>query len=155
MSNKYNIIQKIASNRRFTPVLCIVLFSFILCLGGCTTTKIENVNESQLPSRTDYEILSVVMKNGEKISLKNNNPGFEIIYKGIPNVILYMNKDTTILTDNMKKISSEERVIELKNIKSVKIEMTRVQVAKTIIVVTGLVLILSVEIGLGIALKGF
>jgi hypothetical protein len=153
MVNRYNIIVKIRLNRRFTPVLCAVLFSFSLCISGCTTTRIENVNESQLPVRNDYEILSATMKNGEKISLKDKSPRFEIIYKGIPNVILYMNKDTTILADNMKKISYEERMIQLKDVKSVTIEITKVQVVKTILVVAGLALIVALIAGAAVSLS--
>jgi hypothetical protein len=138
MSNKYNIIQIISLNRRFTPVLYTLILCISLYLGGCQTTKIENVDETQLPAKKDYEILSVVLKNGEKLSLENKSPRFEIIYKGIPNVLLYYTKDTTIVeTDKIKRLSYKEHMIQFSDIKSVKIQTIHVNTALLILGIIG------------------
>ena len=120
----------------FRTTLYVLLFSFIFSISGCVSTDTVYVTENaKKPVKKDYEIVSLLLKNGQTIFLKGTDAKFIKSYKEKSNVVVYYLYDTTIVSENDKKIASTEKIIEFKDIESAKVEITNVNTGVTILLI--------------------
>ena len=103
--------------------VCFLISIFVV--SGCVTTKISYVEEDKLPKEKVYRISEVYMKDGSVINLKDSEPKFKALYKGMANVIVYYDNDYNT------------KYIELKNADRLKIEILESNVVLTVLVIVG------------------
>lgn len=107
-----------------------IIFTLLLAFSGCVTTKISYVEEDKLPKEKVYRIAEVYMKDGSVVNLKDSEPKFKAVYKGMANVIVYYDSDYNT------------KYIELKNVDKLKIEIYESNVlVNVLIIVGGLILV--------------
>lgn len=117
----------------------LIIFIILISFTGCVTSKIEYTESNELPKDKVYRISEVYMKDGTVINLKGKEAKFKLKYKGIENVIVYVDdKDKDVL-------------IPVKNINNIKIEVLEGQTLVTVLVIVGSLIILFIIL-LGIAL---
>lgn len=120
----------------FKSIVILLLFSFILSVNGCVTTDTTYFTEhSHKPENKDYEIISILLKNGQEISVKGMNPKFIMDKDSNFSAIVYYLSDTTTISEGVKNINYTEKRIEFKEIESAKVEITNVNIAVTLVLV--------------------
>jgi hypothetical protein len=119
------------------------------------------VMDEQIPVRLsrqaekDIKIVSLKLKNGSIISIKNKDAKFLLDYKGMKNVIYYSTADTINTAVGHMKLVYTDSIIQLKDIKYAKIEISKLDGVKTVLVVVGvaaLVLLILVIVGAAVTL---
>ena len=124
------------NNTFFRTTLYFSLFCFIFSLSGCVTTDTVYITENaKKPVKKDYEIVSLLLRTGQKIFTKGTTAKFFQSYKEKSNVVVYYLYDTTIVSENDKKIAAIEKIIEFKDIESAKVEITNVNTGVTILLI--------------------
>lgn len=104
---------------------------FVLTASGCVTTKISYVEEDKLPKEKVYRIAEVYMKDGSVVNLKDSEPKFKAVYKGMANVIVYYDNDYNT------------KYIELKNVDRLKIEIYESNVLVNVLIIVGSLILVA------------
>jgi len=116
--------------------LFLLLFSFVVSLSGCVTTETTYFTEhSRKTENKDYEIISILLKNGQEIPVKGMNPKFIQDNNKTFTAIVYYLSDTTFISEGVKNIKYSEKRIEFKDIESAKVEITNVNIAVTLVLI--------------------
>ena len=135
----------------FKLITCLLVFSLILTLSGCTTTDTQRVRSDELTYKVDYEIISVSMKNGLVINLRGKSALYVNEFKDKKNLILYSTTDTVRVSKDSTKVYSINNIIELSEVKEVTIEKSETNVGLTILATLGIIVafigILAILIG--------
>lgn len=108
----------------------VIVFSLLISFTGCVTSKIEYTESNELPKDKVYRISDVYMKDGSIINLKGKEAKFKLKYKGVENVIVYADE------------KDKEVVIPVKNINNMKIEVLEGNTLVTVLIITGILIIL-------------
>lgn len=117
---------------KYQVILSVAVLSFLISFSGCVTSKVTYVEEDKLPKDKVYRISEVYLKDGSVINLKDAEPKFKPEYKEMTNVIVYFDKDY------------KTKYIELKNIDRLKIEILESNLAVTILIIIGSIVILAI-----------
>jgi hypothetical protein len=104
-----------------------IVFLIIATFTGCVTTKVDYVENDKLPKDKVYRIAEVFMKDGTVINLWDTEPKFRAKYKGLTNVITYYDVNYAV------------RIIDLKDIKQIKIEILESNQIVTALIIVGVV----------------
>ena len=123
----------------FKLITCLLVFSLILTLSGCTTTDTQRVRSDELTYKVDYEIISVSMKNGLVINLRGKSALYVKEFKDKKNLILYSTTDTVRISKDSTKVYSINNIIELSEVKEVTIEKSETNVGLTILATLGII----------------
>jgi hypothetical protein len=93
----------------FKLISCLLLFSFVLSISGCTTTETLRVENEDVHYKKDSEILKIIMKDATVIDLRGIPVQYYIEYKDEKDVIVYTTADTTWLTEQYYKENKDKK----------------------------------------------
>lgn len=134
-------------NKHLQMLICILIFPLTVFLTGCYTTRTEIVDEEQLPQKKNYEIISLELNNGKKISMVDMNAKYLPVYMDKHNVIVYKTAQDTIQTsEGVDKIEYKDNLIELKDIKFVKIGISKYNPTLALCIIGGVILVIAILI---------
>lgn len=132
-------------NKHISLLICVLIFPLTVFLTGCYTTKTEMVDEEQLPKKKNYAIISLELHSGKTISMVDMNAKYLPIYKDMNNVIVYKTaRDTTRTSEGAEKIVYKDNVIELKDIKLVKIGISKYSPTLVLFIIGSTVMLLVI-----------
>jgi len=113
-------------NSGVIKIICVLMvFSF----AGCETVKVKYVDSDDFPSDRIYRLKTVYLYNGKNVDLTGMDPKFKRSFKGKHNVIVY---------------DYEEKLIELKDISSLKIEVIESNQILTAVIIVGVLAVVFV-----------
>ena len=72
--------MKIITKYQF-PIICILVFCFVVSLAGCYSMKPEIINAEDISHQKEYEIYSLILKDSSKIQ-KAEPPNYMNFVKG-------------------------------------------------------------------------
>lgn len=94
-------IFKIITNRRYAAcfrlIACTLIFTLIATFYGCSTTKIEKVDRDSIPSRNDYKLVSIVLKDSSYIDFNKGMAKFLPKYEDKTNVIMFSSQKSNLI----------------------------------------------------------
>jgi hypothetical protein len=132
-------------NKRLPVLICTFIFPLTVFLTGCYTTRTEIVDEEQLPQKKNYEIISLELHSGKTISMVDMKAKYLPVYMDKHNVIVYKTAQDTIQTsEGAEKIVYKNNVIELKDIKLVKIGISKYDPTLVLFIIGSTVMVLVI-----------
>jgi hypothetical protein len=114
---KYKLIYSLS--------IVIMILSYISALSGCATTEPQRIKTENTVYKMNYEILSVTMKNGAVIDLRNTPARYLKKYKDEKNVILYTSLDTLQISNDSIYVFQKTEIIKLDEVQRVTTEKNR------------------------------
>ena len=127
-------ILNIRYRLEFKLLAFVLVTSLILSISGCATTETHRVKAENLDYKMNYELISVIMKNGLIIDLRGIPVHYVKEYKDKKNVIVYETTDTVRISEDSLNVSFITKIIEIDEIKEVTIEKTEIDVGRTILI---------------------
>lgn len=124
-------------NKHLPILICILIFPLTVFLSGCYSTRTEMVTEDKIPVKESYEIINVTLKNNKVISLEGMEAKFILNYKDKQNLISYTKTGDYIRSADGEWVQSHSvKVIELKDVKLIKIEIHETTAGLSILGIT-------------------
>lgn len=142
----FNSISKLKQSKIFSLSIYALVFSFVLTIGGCTTTEIQRVKSESLPGRKGYKIIRLIMNDGTIINLENAKSRYFPEYKDRKNVIMYALGERTELAKDTFRISYHENIVDLKDVFSVTISREEIDGTGTAFAIAGVAILGAVII---------
>ena len=129
------------SKLEFKLISCLLLFSFVLSISGCTTTETLRVENEDVHYKKDSEIIKVILKDAKVINLRGIPVQYYKEYKDEKDVIVYTKTDTNWITERSYTLSTNTNIIKLEEIKVMSMEYTEFDLTKTILYASGMIVI--------------
>ncbi|MCE1165818.1 MAG: hypothetical protein LWX07_10500 [Bacteroidetes bacterium] len=129
-----------------SSIIYLLIFTFLLSLSGCETTKVsrETPEYLELFNNTKIQASKIIMKNGTFMDLTDELVYYYKNYKDTSDVLVFKNYDTIRTKENGKdvlKLRLKEKLVPLSSVQEVFIQRTEFDAGMTALLVLGVVVV--------------
>lgn len=111
-----NYFVQFGNRKLFSLIAYLTIFAFIMTINGCYTTEITKIHGNQVADESDYRIISVTMKDGLVINLKDKGAVYLSKYQDLEEVIIYRTVETIKNNSGQDELTSKTNTIDLADI---------------------------------------